>query len=185
MKRSILMFLVLGVSIIFFGCSTDNPLTSELDQSDQAPASLAKKTAPSIRCTTEYFFVATVDPSDPCWVGPVSGDIDGVVKWFLLSKSDHPAPPAQAAQMFFTWEIWDEDEEVLLLAGWENERTIVRHGKNSVWRANGRVTEASEEFEDYIGSQMHDGGHFTWAAPGLPEHGYGELRIAGSAAGSK
>ncbi len=89
--------------------------------------------------------------------------------------------------MLFRFEIWDSDEDgaELLLAGEERERTIVRHGKNSVWRANGRVTEASPEFEEYIGSQMHDGGNFTWAAPGLPDHGFGTLRIAGSAAGSK
>jgi hypothetical protein len=141
-------------------------------------AAQANKTTPPLTCATEYWWM-------PGWVGPVSGDIDGVIKWTLLSKSPHPAPPGQVGQMLFRWEIWDVDEEVLLLAGDENERTIVRHGKNSVWRANGIVTEASEEFEDYIGSQMHDGGNFTWASPGVPEHGFGTLRIAGSAEGSK
>jgi hypothetical protein len=148
-----------------------------------------------------------------CWVGPIHGDIDGWAQWRLLPELPPPGespPKGQVGHMLFTWEIWsespwmydeaegnlilDEDghlvvnpdvEADLLLAGTENERTIVRHGKNSVWRANGVVTEASEEFEDYIGSQTHDGGNFTWAAPGLPEHGFGTFRIAGSAAGSK
>jgi len=144
-----------------------------------------EKTTPPLTCATEYDFVGHLEPYALKWVGPVSGDIEGVIKWWLLSKSPHPAPPGQVGQMLFRWEIWDVDEEVLLLAGDENERTIVRHGKNSVWRANGIVTEASEEFEDYIGSQMHDGGNFTWASPGVPEHGFGTLRIAGSAEGSK
>ena len=148
-------------------------------------AAQAKKTTPPLTCATEYFFVGHLEPYDLAWVGPVSGDIEGVIKWYLLSRSPHPAPPSQVGQMLFRWEIWDKDEEVLLLEGEERERTIVRHGKNSVWRANGIVTEASGEFEDYIGSQMHDGGNFTWAEPGLPEHGFGTLRIAGSAAGSK
>ncbi len=155
-------------------------------------AAQAKKTTPPLTCATEYWFVGHLGETDAegrllCWIGPISGDIEGVVKWWLLPESPPPNAPdtAQVGHMLFRWEIWDEAEEVLLLAGDENERTIVRHGKNSVWRANGIVTEASEEFEDYIGSQTHDGGNFTWAAPGLPDHGFGTLRIAGSAAGSK
>ena len=145
----------------------------------------AKKTTPPLTCATEYFFEGDVPPYDLAWVGPVSGDIQGVVKWWLLSRSPHPAPPSQVGQMLFRWEIYDSAEN-LLLAGEERERTIVRHGKNSVWRANGIVTEASEQFEDYIGSQMHDGGNFTWdPETGLPDHGFGTLRIVGSAAGSK
>jgi hypothetical protein len=151
----------------------------------------AKKSAPPLTCTTEYDFVGNlgivVDGKLLAWVGPISGDIEGVVKWWLLPESPPPDAPdtAQVGHMLFRWEIWNADETELLLAGEERERTIVRHGKNSVWRANGTVTEASPAFEDYIGSQMHDGGNFTWAAPGLPDHGEGTLRIAGSAAGSK
>ena len=150
---------------------------------------LAKKTTPPLTCATEYFFVGHLDPPELCWVGPISGDIDGVIKWWLLSGAPHPAPPAQVGQMLFRWEIWDEGENVLLLEGEERERTIVRHGKNSVWRANGIVTFGNpdvENLEDYIGSQMHDGGNFTWDPDtGFPDHGFGTLRIAGSAAGSK
>ena len=90
----------------------------------------------------------------------------------------------QVSHFVARWEIFDS-AGALVLAGDEEGTTTVRHGKNSVWRANGIVTEASGDFEDYIGSQMHDGGNFTWASPGVPEHGFGTLRIAGSAAGSK
>jgi hypothetical protein len=174
---------------------------------------LADNATPPLKCETEYFFVgapidgfvgAPIDATLFTWAGPVSGDVDGIIIWWLTSVSPHPVRPpngtAQAGQMSFKWEIWDEEwtpdnmeswdgtawedwyngERVLSLAGDENERTIVRHGKNSVWRANGIVTEASAEYEDYIGSQMHDGGNFTWAASGAPDHGFGKLRIAGS-----
>ncbi len=40
MKRLNLMFLVIGVSIIFFGCSKDDSLAPESDQSDQVTNSL-------------------------------------------------------------------------------------------------------------------------------------------------
>jgi len=151
---------------------------------------LAKKATPPLTCATEYFFKGDLGIFDSegrllGWVGPISGDIEGVIKWWLTSSAPHPAPPAQVGQMLFRWEIWNEDETLLLLAGDEEERTIVRHGKNSVWRANGLVTEASEEFVDYIGSRMHDGGNFTYdPETGLPDHGFGTLRIAGSSSKS-
>ncbi len=166
---------------------------------------LAKKGTPPLTCATEYFFKGNLGIFDAegrllGWVGPISGDIEGVIKWWLISSAPHPAPPAQVGQMLFRWEIWDEEwssdmelwdreawdnwdngERVLSLAGDEEERTIVRHGKNSVWRANGIVAEASEEYEDYIGSRMHDGGNFTWdPETGSPDHGFGTLRVAGS-----
>jgi len=53
----------------------------------------AQKTTPPLTCTTEYFFVGNLEPYDLAWVGPVSGDIEGVIKWWLLSRSPHPAPP--------------------------------------------------------------------------------------------
>ena len=48
MKRSNLMFLVIGVSIIFFGCSKDDSLAPELDQSDQVTNSLKSAKTPFI-----------------------------------------------------------------------------------------------------------------------------------------
>jgi len=39
------MFLVIGTVMIFFGCSADNPIAPESDQSDQTLISLAKKHA--------------------------------------------------------------------------------------------------------------------------------------------
>jgi len=137
----------------------------------------AKKPAPALRGTTEYDFVALNGIVDAegrllCWEGPISGDINGVIQWWM--------PPGtitgQVNHFVARWEIWDGG--VLLLAGDEAGTTTIRHGKNSVWRANGIVTEASPEFEDWIGRQVHDGGHFTWVIPGvLPDYGWGIFRI--------
>ena len=58
------------------------------------------------------------------------------------------------------WEIWNCDETALLL-GVDSRGTItIRHGKNSIWRENGIVTEANGEFEIWIGYQVHEGGYF-------------------------
>ena len=42
MKRSILMFFVIGATLIFFGCSENNSTAPELSQGDQVTTSLAK-----------------------------------------------------------------------------------------------------------------------------------------------
>jgi hypothetical protein len=136
----------------------------------------AKKPAPSLRCTTEYDFVGhlgiVVDGRLLAWEGTISGDINGVIQYWMPPGTN----TGQVGHWVSRWEIWDGG--VLLLAGDEAGTTTVRHGKNSVWRANGIVTEASEEFEDWIGRQVHDGGHFTWVIPGvLPDYGWGIFRI--------
>jgi len=145
---------------------------------------------PPLTFTTEYDFVGGLGIFDAdgrllAWEGPIIGedfegeDFEGVARWWAVIPSMWKT--GQVSHWLFRWEIWDEEVDTLLLAGDEKERTIFRHGKNSVWRANGIVTEASGEYEDWIGSQMHDGGNFTWVIPDvLPDEGSGTLRIAGS-----
>ena len=151
-------------------------------------AAQAKKPAPSLRATTEYFFVAGDGIKDDdgrvlCWEGPIHGDIEGVIQWWMFLEGPEAPSTGQvghhAGGRFVIWYV-DEDgnkTDDLLLAGDDEESTTVRHGKNSVWRGHGIVTEASDEFEDWIGRSMHEGGHFTWAEPGLPDHGTGTFRI--------
>ena len=143
----------------------------------------AEKPAPVLTGTTEYVFVGHLQtiPDDLdeegrllVWEGTISGDIEGVIKWWM----DPPTPPTgQANHYEDRFEIWNADETVLLLAGDEAGTTTARHGKNSNWRTNGTVTEAYGVFEGWLGRKNHAEGHFTWAAPGLPEHGYGTFRI--------
>jgi hypothetical protein len=175
MKRLIFMFLVIGATMIFFGCSENNPSAPELSQSDQLTASLAKKPA---SCTTEYDFVGHLGEFDAegrllAWKGTISGDIEGVIKWWMGPMS----ATGQASHYEDRFEIWNAAETELLLAGDEAGTTTVRHGKNSNWRTNGTVTEAYGDFEDWLGRKNHAEGNFTWAAPGLPDHGWGTFRI--------
>ena len=138
------------------------------------------------RATTDYDFRGadvppTIDPEKGllAWQGTITGDINGVIQWWMPVLYS----TGQVSHFEDTrWEIWAVDpliheDALLLLAGYEAGTTTVRHGKNSVWRANGIVTDASEGYEYLEGRPTHDGGHFTWAAPGLPDHGVGEFRI--------
>jgi hypothetical protein len=147
----------------------------------------SEKPAPSLTGTTDYDFVGHLQqiPDDLdeegrllVWEGTISGDIEGVIQWWMEPMSI----TGQASHYVDRWEIWSDDplensEAVLLLAGDEEGTTTVRHGKNSVWRANGLVTDVSAGLEDWIGCEVHDDGHFTWAAPGLPDHGTGTFRV--------
>ena len=137
----------------------------------------ADKPAPSLRCTTEYDFVGHHGVFDGegrllAWEGTISGDIEGVIQWWMVVPF---TITGQVSHFEARWEIWDGDE--LLLAGDEAGTTTNRPGKTGVWRANGIVTEASPEFEDWLGRHVHDGGEFEWEAPALPDYGWGTFRI--------
>jgi hypothetical protein len=117
----------------------------------------------------------------PGWVGSISGDIEGVIIW---PPGTEPMTFAgQTSHYGGAFEIWDidpvlyPDDAVLLLAGEGEGSTTVRHGKNSVWRSTGIVTEACEDLEDWIGRRVYQDGHFTWAAPGVPLDGEGTFRV--------
>ena len=137
----------------------------------------AHKPAPSLIGTTEYYFVGDLGIFDAegrllAWEGPISGDIEGVIQWWMVMGPI----TGQVSHFEARWEIWDGAD--LLLAGTEAGTTTNRPGKNGVWRAHGFVTEAVTEFEDWIGRPIHDGGEFIWVIPGVfPSHGWGELRI--------
>lgn len=132
----------------------------------------AKKPAPKLACTIEYWWVGG-------WIGIISGDINGVIVWPPGAEPMRFA--GQTSHYEGRFQIWDIDpldpDAVLLLAGEGAGSTTVRHGKNSVWRSSGTVTDAGPGLEDWIGRRVYQDGHFTWAAPGLPEHGTGTLRV--------
>ena len=145
------------------------------------PAGLAKKPAPSLRCTTEYDFVGYLEIVDGegrtlVWEGPISGDIEGVIQWWI----DLDAITRKGAVSHYDcrWVILESDEDgaAVLLAGEESGSTTAHEGKDSIWRTNGTVIEASEEFEDWIGRQNHADGNAEFP-PGLPPSGSGTFRV--------
>jgi predicted phosphoadenosine phosphosulfate sulfurtransferase len=135
------------------------------------------KPAPTLTGTTEYDFVGYLGQFDAAgrllaWQGTISGDIEGVIQWWLAVPM---ATTRQVSHYDDRWVILDGEGDVLL-AGDEAGSTTVRQGETSLWRTNGTVTEASEEFENWLGRQVHEEGEFTWAAPGVPDHGWGTFR---------
>jgi hypothetical protein len=176
MKALLIIFLIIGTGLLFFGCSDESALAPELGQSGQAVTSLAKK---PISDSTKYDFVGHLGIFDAegrllAWQGTISGGINGVIKWWMVLPMSYTG---QASHYEDRFEIWNAAETELLLAGDEAGTTTARHGKNSNWRTNGTVTEVGQGFEEWLGRQEHSEGHFTWAAPGVPDHGTGTFRI--------
>lgn len=131
-------------------------------------------------CTTDYYFVGHLGIFDDegrllCWKGTVSGDINGEINWwmYILDKKC-PQVTHFAGDI---WEILDSETDEVLLRGDEKGTTTIRHGKNSVWRSNGKVIEAYGGFEIWVGRNVHMSGHFTWIVPGFPGSGSGIIRI--------
>ena len=147
-------------------------------------AAQAKKPAPTLTGTTDYDFVGYLGIFDAkgrllCWKGTISGDIEGVIQWWMVVPTKKTGQASHYVERFEIWDINPVDPDAeLLLAVDEEGTTTVRHGKNTVWRANGIVTEAYGEFEDWIGRQTHNSGDATWLIPGiLPLDGEGIFRV--------
>ena len=136
-----------------------------------------KKPAPSLRCTIDYWWVRENPPEafPGHWEGTISEDIEGYIVWPPGTEPMRFA--GQTSHYVGNWEIYDLDNN-LILTGIGAGSTTVRHGRDSIWRSNGIVTGApSEEFADWIGCRVHQDGHFTWFAPGIPDYGTGTFRV--------
>jgi uncharacterized protein (TIGR02246 family) len=135
--------------------------------------------APSLTCTTEHDFVGHLGMLDAkgrllAWEGTISGDINGVIQWWMGPMS----AIGNVSNYVYRVEIWNSDKTVLLLAGDSSGSTTAAPGKDAFWRGKGIVTEASAEFEDWIGRQVYESGQATWAIPGvLPDHGVSTFLI--------
>ena len=131
-----------------------------------------------LNSTVYYWFVGHHGIFDDegrilAWQGTVSGDINGEINWWMFFYTK-----AQVTHFADDiWEILDSETGEPLLRGDEHGTTTIRHGKNSVWRSNGVVTEAYGDLAIWLGRNVHFSGHFVWIVPGFPGDGTGIMRI--------
>jgi len=102
MKRSILILLVIGTVMIFFGCSGDNPMAPKLNQSDQVTTTLAKVKRtftgictpvipPQVEGDNEWYD-ATDDwrvTGTTIWIMPDPNVFGGTATLFVDAKNPH------------------------------------------------------------------------------------------------
>lgn len=172
MKRSRLVFLIIGVSIIFFGCSKDDLPAPEFDQSDQATASL-KSAKPSSRLigTMDLDFTFGLWPEEPVWVGTVDFEDYGVfgIRFFHLSPFRDYSQVSPFEEIF---EVYDLDNpDVIYMRGPDVGTTILANKvpDDTKYRMNGEVEEALEPFEGWLGRSVHMNGVITWQVLDTPD----------------
>jgi hypothetical protein len=179
MKRSNLVFLVLGVTIIFFGCSEDN-VAPELDQRDQVTtfdqvttsSENAKKPSPNLTGEMLLDFVpGGFGPVNPIWVGTISFEGIGVfgIRFFHLSPfRDY----SQASPFEETFEIYALGDPLVVLLGGPDVGVTTLANKppeDCKYRMNGEIEVAMAPFEEWLGRKVHMSGIITWQNLGTAE----------------
>ncbi len=169
MKHSILMFLFIGVTFIFFGCSEKNPSAPELSQSDQVTNTLAKKLIGAMLLDFNLDWQGEVDV--PIWVGTIffEGHGEYGMKFFHLTPFKEFSQASPFEEYF---EIYDlGDETVVYLGGPDaGVTTLANKPPEPVkYRMNGEIDVAIGTFEEWLGRHVHMSGIITWQNIGTPE----------------
>jgi hypothetical protein len=161
MKRLFLVFLFIGIALLYFGCSENNPIISELSQSGQVTSTLAKKPLPTLTGTIDLDFLPPGTTPPYFWVGTITF---GTETYGVRYKSvgDPPPPPPRAFVFDERFEIWDEGFNTLYLEG--PDAGVVPCGNNT-FVANGKVEIANGPFEMWRGRNVHTSGIITWVIP--------------------
>ncbi|MBT8387260.1 MAG: hypothetical protein KJO12_07590 [Ignavibacteria bacterium] len=190
MKHLMLVFLVIGATLIFFGCSEKNPTAPELSQSDQVTNTQAKKPSPNLIGTTNtpFNFPPLPDPGGSglpiFWKGTIDFGEDTYGIYFL--SYDAPRGYSQASPFYEDFVIHELGNTAnVYLKGWN--AGVVTYANNPPepcqFLANGKVDEAYGEFEEWQGRNLHIKGTVYWnpiPIPGvglIPEYAAGTLRI--------
>ena len=167
MKLSILVFLIIGATLIFWGCSENNPSAPELSQSDQVTHTLAK---PHLTGTIYCDFTGAYPYF---WVGTII--IDGVTYDLRFKSLGDPPSPPRANTFEEEFEISNDGFTTLLLQG--PNAGVLNYG-NSKFVANGEIEVANDPFEMWLGRNVHINGIVFWEIyPMLPDYCTGTFRI--------
>ena len=151
------------------------------------PVGLAQSKGPVRSETTHTPGTGFEYPMLEAWEGPITGDIDGWIEWWIDVETWTAWPSVSTGQLppnasHYTHEvrIYNQEEEprILILKTTEHGTTTMA---NTSWRANGEVVFANPEFlpdglPDLVGRRVHESGRFT-VGPTGPIDGTSIFRI--------
>ena len=182
MKHTIFLFLVLGATLIFFGCSENNSTAPELSQSDQLTQQsvLNKKPVPNLigEAVIDFSFTPPT-----FWNGTVDFGVDGKYGMTFISYAP-PRDYSQASPYYEDFVIyklgtdWKVQENVIM-KGW-NAGVVTYANKDPEpvkVRANGEIVEAYGDFEMWEGRKVHLQGLVYWESVGVPDEAISTVRI--------
>ena len=180
MKKLNVLLLLMGVSVLFFGCS-ENALVPDDPVQEDAYFKGAKK--PAAVLVGEFNCPFTLTPPT-FWNGTVDfGDLGTFgITFFSLTE---PRAFSQASTFKEEWVVYYENTDYtdpanVVLRGWS--KGVVTYANKAPepvnFLENGKVTEAYGELEAWEGCNWHGKGlvYFT-DIPGLPEKASGTVRI--------
>ena len=187
MKKLIFIFLFLGIAMLYYSCSDNNPSAPGLNQSDQVVNTLDKKPAPNFIGITNglFHYPPLPDPGGSLlpvfWKGTVTFGDDTYGIYFL--SYDAPREYSQASPFYEDFVIHKiGDEKDVYVKGWN--AGVVTNANNppddpSKFLANGKIEEAYGPFDGWQGRNIHIRGEVIWRTDGsgLPERAEGTLRI--------
>ena len=177
MKRSICMFLISGMIIIYSGCSEDNVISPVSQPSGLVAASSvnpsdnARKPSSHLTGTMDLNFTGHVGLENPIWIGTIN--IEGFGEFGM--RFFHLSPPkgfSQASPFEEYWEIFDSADPTVVYLGGSDEGVTTLANKppdpcNYVM--NGEVKVANEPFDNWMGRNVHMSGIITFQFITLPD----------------
>jgi hypothetical protein len=189
----LLLILLTGIALLYFGCSQDIPSAPGLNQSDQVTNTLAKKPAPNLMGTTNapFNFPPLLDPDGSglpiFWKGTIVFGDDTYGLYFI--SHGEPRDYSQASPFYEDFVIHEfGNVGNVYLRGWN--AGVVTYANNVPdpvkFLANGKITYASETCEklkEWNGRSVHLRGNVYWnpiPIPGVglvPEYAEGIFRI--------
>jgi hypothetical protein len=114
----------------------------------------------------DFLFVGHLDEFDDkgrllIWEAAIEGELTGIAKWWFVVPGPIPDVFFNPGSISFyeaRWEIWDEDEITLLLAGESAGKTVFRDGEDGIWDGFGVVTEAHGNLNPLKGRKIYESG---------------------------
>ena len=172
MKRIIIAFLIMGVTMIFYSCTENNPMKPELNQGDEVTNSLNKMSLPRLVGNMTLAFDPTRAPY--FWQGTVNFRGGGVyvIRFESLGPPIDHGEYTTFSENFEIFELGNINE--LYLKGHDNGYI---YNENSKTIANGEVAEANEPFEIWLGSYANFTGAGNIGPDGMPISFEGIFRI--------
>jgi len=161
-----------------------------------SPAPAKHGVKPMLKMHTTYHFILGSDflPAAPfigrpvdtlwalVWQGTVEGDIEGVIRWWVEFDPD---PDTGGFGSLGRWELWDCEPDYpspgcdfdnpgqLIMAGHD----VFAYVSGNEWAGKGIVAYAREDYAEWSGSRITDGGYVDYDADGFPEYGEGPFVI--------
>ena len=171
MKHLILVFLLIGIAVIYFGCSENNPSASDSNQTAQMNNTLAKKLIGD--AYTDFTFTPPT-----FWNGTV--EFNGVAYGITYTTLSAPRNYSSASPFIEDWVVYEYGQpgNVYMTGSNHGVSNLAKKPDPTPFVGNGKITEAYGPFEMWLGRNIHEQGLIYWLPDGsMPDHAEFTFRI--------